>query len=160
MKLENGEKTIGMLIDYVVSEESSDKDKLLTELLSIRDRMSRDPRVVVEEVLDACGVPANILGYDYIVSCVLVLLEHPEFKGSVMKSVYPVVAKNHRSTVARVERCVRHAVQTTFARFSVNRVEVLGESWCSYFNNSAPTNTEFIYKVLAVTRRQMGVVYA
>ena len=102
-----------------------------------------DLTVVITEILHQIGVPAHIKGYRYVREAIKLTVENPEMLNSVTKILYPTVAKNFKSTSSRVERAIRHGIETAWDR---GDVDVLN----SYFGytiqsqRGKPTNSEFI----------------
>ena len=103
----------------------------------------RDLNVIITEILHQIGVPAHIKGYRYVREAIKLTVENPEMLNSVTKILYPTVAKNFKSTSSRVERAIRHGIETAWDR---GDVDVLN----SYFGytiqsqRGKPTNSEFI----------------
>ena len=103
----------------------------------------KDLNVIITEILHQIGVPAHIKGYRYVREAIRLTVETPEMLNSVTKILYPTVAKNFKSTSSRVERAIRHGIETAWDR---GDVDVLN----SYFGytiqsqRGKPTNSEFI----------------
>ncbi len=103
----------------------------------------QDLTVTITEILHHIGVPAHIKGYRYVREAIRLTVENPEMLNSVTKILYPTVAKNFKSTSSRVERAIRHGIETAWDR---GDVDVLN----SYFgytiqnDRGKPTNSEFI----------------
>lgn len=70
-------------------------------------------RAKIEDTLLAMGVPAGILGFNYIVDAIEVFNERGT-NISITKELYPAIAKKNSTTQSRVERAIRHAL--TIAR--------------------------------------------
>lgn len=67
-------------------------------------------REKIEDTLLAMGVPAGILGFNYIVDAIQIFDE----KGTdvqITKELYPAVAKKNNTTPSRAERAIRHAFE-------------------------------------------------
>lgn len=67
-------------------------------------------RAKIEDTLLAMGVPAGILGFNYIVDAIQIFDE----KGTdiqITKELYPAVAKKNNTTPSRAERAIRHAFE-------------------------------------------------
>lgn len=97
----------------------------------------------VTDVLHELGMPAHIIGYNYVRTAVALAYENPEWVHAITKALYPQVAKEYGTTPSRVERAIRHAVEVTWDR---GDLDVLKQ----YFGNTIslhkgkPTNSEFI----------------
>ena len=68
------------------------------------------------EFLREVGVPANIRGYDYLREAVNMVAADKSIIHSVTKILYPAVAEKFQTTPARVERAMRHGVETAWER--------------------------------------------
>ena len=102
-----------------------------------------DLEVMVTNVLHHVGVPANIQGFHYLRTAILLAIDNEDILNRITKELYPSVAKIHKTTATRVERSIRHGIETAWDR---GDVEVLA----SYFGYTVqsqkgkPTNSEFI----------------
>ena len=68
------------------------------------------------EFLREVGVPANIRGCDYLREAVNMVAADKSIIRSVTKILYPAVAEKFQTTPARVERAMRHDVETAWER--------------------------------------------
>ena len=103
----------------------------------------QDLTVTITEILHQIGVPAHIKGYRYVREAIKLTVENPEMLNSVTKILYPTVAKNFKSTSSRVERAIRHGIETAWDR---GDVDVLNSYFGYTIQNERgkPTNSEFI----------------
>lgn len=68
---------------------------------------------------------------------------------SITKELYPMVARRFGSTPSRVERCMRHAIETAFDRGDPGTIDVcFGWSVCP--NRGTPTVSEFVGRMARV----------
>lgn len=98
------------------------------------------------EMLQELGMPAHILGYDYVrYGIALACFDGTMF--AVTKKFYPTVASKYNTTGSKVERAIRHAIDTTWDRGNPDILD-------NYFGYSIspvkgkPTNSEFIAKIV------------
>lgn len=97
----------------------------------------------VAQLLAAIGVPTNLLGCGYLRTALQLLMEHPQMRRGLMRTLYPQVAKQHQVTPASVERAIRHTIIQTWARGGAERYrQLLGRMGSSV--GDRPTNSEFI----------------
>lgn len=99
--------------------------------------------VIISDTLCQIGVPAHIKGYHYARASIKLCIDDPELLSAVTKLLYPMVAKQFKTTASRVERAIRHAVEVAWSR---GDVDVLS-SYFGYTVNAQkgkPTNSEFI----------------
>ena len=62
------------------------------------------------------GIPAHLRGYYYLREAVLLAVSDMELVGSVTKLLYPVIARRYKTTLQRVERAIRNAVEVSWER--------------------------------------------
>ena len=95
------------------------------------------------EILTEVGFAAHLNGYHYSREAIILSVKDNEAVGSITKLIYPDIAKTHSSTVNRVERAIRTAIEYAW-KFGKR------ENHLRYFGNSKkarPTNSEFIAMV-------------
>lgn len=99
--------------------------------------------LLVSEILLQLGIPASQKGYRYLRTAILKSYFDSGVLESITGTLYPEIAKEHSSTAVRVERAIRHSIETAWQRASL---EALGE----YFGNNLqcrPTNSAFVATV-------------
>lgn len=116
----------------------------------------QDLNVTITEILHQIGVPAHIKGYRYVREAIKLTVENPEMLNSVTKILYPTVAKNFKSTSSRVERAIRHGIETAWDR---GDVDVLNSYFGYTIQNERgkPTNSEFIAMIADDIRLKRNV---
>ncbi len=108
-----------------------------------------DPAKVQQMVSDfmlELGVPAHLRGYYYLREAVMLSCEDMELVGSVTKLLYPVVAKKYHTTLQRVERAIRNAIEVSWERGNPAVFEELF-GYSKEDGSSRPTNSEYIARV-------------
>ncbi len=103
-----------------------------------------DPlNIHLAKIMRQIGVPANIKGYRYLCTAILLTVENPDIINSVTQVLYPSVAKKYATTTSRVECAIRHAIEVAWDRGDIATLN-------SYFgctiqnNRGKPTSSEFI----------------
>ena len=92
------------------------------------------------------GIPAHLRGYYYLREAVLLAVSDMELVGSVTKLLYPVIARRYKTTLQRVERAIRNAVEVSWERGNPEVFEDLfGFSWET--GAPRPTNSEYIARI-------------
>lgn len=97
----------------------------------------------VTGIIHEIGVPAHIKGYHYLREAIIISVNDMDILNAVTKGLYPSVARQFGTTPSRVERAIRHAIETAWSRGDV-------ETLNKYFgytiseNKGKPTNSEFI----------------
>lgn len=70
------------------------------------------------------GIPADVMGFPYLVESTRLVVEQPELLNALTKALYPAVAASFGTTPSKVERAMRHAIDAGWRR---GRVEALNE---------------------------------
>lgn len=97
----------------------------------------------IQKLLMQIGIPANMLGFSYIVTALELIALNPDYLNNITKGLYTDVAKKCSSTSARVERNIRHAIEIGFLKGNLEEIEKIFHS-SSYSNKGAPTNSKFL----------------
>ena len=101
------------------------------------------------------GIRSNIKGYNYIKTAITLAYNDSTILESVTKRLYPDIAKIYNTTASRVERAIRHAIETAWMNGNVDVInDIFGYSVCS--DKAKPTNSEFIAHV--VNAMQMNLI--
>ncbi len=74
------------------------------------------PDAAAADLIRRKGIPAQLKGYRYLKDAVMLAAEDAELLGAVTKELYPAVAKKNNTTASRVERNIRHAIETAWKR--------------------------------------------
>ena len=103
-------------------------------------------QISVTKILHELGVPSHIKGYQYIREGIMLIYDDPAMVGGITKELYPEVAKKYDTTVSRVERAIRHAIEVSWNRGNWQLMEdIFGHS--VDIDKAKPTNSEFIVTV-------------
>lgn len=103
-------------------------------------------QISITKILHELGVPSHIKGYQYIREGISIIYERPEVIGGITKELYPDIAKTFSTTVSRVERAIRHAIEVSWNRGNWDLMEeIFGHS--VDIDKAKPTNSEFIVTV-------------
>ena len=99
--------------------------------------------MVVTDIIHTIGIPAHIKGYHYLREAIMLAINDSEMLESVTKLLYPTVARKFDTSASRVERAIRHAIETAWDR---GDVDVLNKMFGYTINGGKgkPTNSEFI----------------
>lgn len=103
-------------------------------------------QISITKILHELGIPSHIKGYQYIRDGVSLIFENPEMIGGITKELYPELANKFDTTVSRVERAIRHAIEVSWNRGNWDLMEeIFGNS--VDIDRAKPTNSEFIVTV-------------
>lgn len=109
--------------------------------------------VQVTNVIHDIGVPAHIKGYQYLRDAIVMAVEDFNILNSITKILYPTIAKKYKTTPSRVERAIRHAIESAWARGNMQLIEEKFGYTISAAKGK-PTNSEFIALVADDIRLQ------
>ncbi len=106
-------------------------------------QMSDSIELMVTSIIHEIGVPAHIKGYHYLREAIILSVRDIEMINAITKELYPTVAKKFNTTASRVERAIRHAIETAWNR---GDLDTLNRFFGYTVSNTKgkPTNSEFI----------------
>lgn len=112
---------------------------------SSRQEENKDARleITVTDIIHQIGIPAHIKGYHYLRKAIILSIKEPEMLESITKLLYPTIAEAFNTSPSRVERAIRHAIETAWDR---GDVDVLNNmfGYTISVGKGKPTNSEFI----------------
>lgn len=115
-------------------------------------------QVSITKILHELGIPSHIKGYQYIREGIGIIYERPETIGGITKELYPELATKFDTTVSRVERAIRHAIEVSWNRGSWDLMEdIFGHS--VDIDKAKPTNSEFIVTIADKLRLEYHKVH-
>ena len=148
-------KTSELGIDYFILKpfELSDLERRIVNCVNTKvaagksiDVYHNNLQISITKILHELGVPSHIKGYQYIREGISIIYERPEVIGGITKELYPEIAKTFSTTVSRVERAIRHAIEVSWNRGNWDLMEeIFGHS--VDIDKAKPTNSEFIVTV-------------
>ena len=116
--------------------------------------------LMVTSIIHEIGVPAHIKGYHYLREAILLAVDDIDIINAITKILYPTVARKFQTTSSRVERAIRHAIETAWNR---GDLDTLNKFFGYTVSNTKgkPTNSEFIAMIadkLNLELKQQAVV--
>ena len=103
-------------------------------------------QISITKILHELGIPSHIKGYQYIREAIGIIYEHPETIGGITKELYPELENKFNTTVSRVERAIRHAIEVSWNRGNWTLMEeIFGHS--VDIDKAKPTNSEFVVTI-------------
>lgn len=111
--------------------------------LAVPNDSSSQIEIVVTDVLHQMGIPAHIKGYHYLREAIILSLGDEEMLESITKLLYPTIAERFDTTASRVERAIRHAIETAWDRGDIDVLNGMFGYTVSV-GKGKPTNSEFI----------------
>lgn len=120
--------------------ESFEENKKILEL------GNKDIQQAVSRLLHNLGMPSHIKGYQFIRSAIIMVYKDPKLIGGITKELYPDLSIKYNTSVSRVERAIRHAIEVSWLRGDIELMtEIFGNS--VDIDKSKPTNSEFIVTI-------------
>ena len=153
----NAPETIRKVSEYGVNYyilkpyELVDIENRILEVFELIDKKSinlyyNNLQISITKMLHELGMPSHIKGYQYIREGISMVYDKPEMVGGITKELYPDIATKFDTTVSRVERAIRHAIEVSWNRGNWDFMEeVFGHS--VDIDKAKPTNSEFIVTI-------------
>ena len=133
--------------------ELTDLEQRIVEVVNSKNKKGKqinikqnNLQISITKILHELGIPSHIKGYQYIREGIGIIYEHPETIGGITKELYPELADKFDTTVSRVERAIRHAIEVSWNRGDWDLMEeIFGHS--VDIDKAKPTNSEFIVTI-------------
>ena len=110
--------------------------------------------LLITKLLHELGIPSHIKGYQYIREAISLVYDKPHLVGGITKELYPEIGKKFNTSVSRVERAIRHAIEVSWNRGDYDLMEdIFGHS--VDIDKAKPTNSEFIVTIADKLRLDM-----
>lgn len=121
--------------------------------------LSNNIQISISKMLHELGMPSHIKGYQYIREAISMVYDNPLMVGGITKELYPELASRFDTTVSRVERAIRHAIEVSWNRGNWDFMEeVFGHS--VDIDKAKPTNSEFIVTLADKLRLEYARQYS
>jgi two-component system response regulator (stage 0 sporulation protein A) len=167
------EEKINIILSYIATDDEVERKKIqamAAEAVKDPDNTPEplDPKTIIQNPIDVeelilehlrnMGVPAHLVGHDYVMTAIKLGLTNSEYMKQVTGVLYPDIASQYNTTPTRVERAIRHAVEVAFNRGDWNYiVATFGNT--TNANKGKLTNSEFIAGSVRMIRSQMKRFY-
>ena len=103
-------------------------------------------KVKITSTLKKMGVPQHVYGWDYLVYAIELYTKDRNIIHAVTKELYPAIAIKFKTTPIRVERSIRHAIETSMSAVTPDVIEeVFGNS--IPLHKDKPCNSQYIATV-------------
>lgn len=112
---------------------------------------------IITSLIRQVSIKPNIKGYHYLRDAILLVLKDITFLSAITTKLYPNIAKKHNTTSQRVERAIRHAIESAWVN---GRVSVLDGLFGYTINEKKgkPTNGEFIAMIADKVRIEKSFI--
>jgi two-component system, response regulator, stage 0 sporulation protein A len=87
-------------------------------------------------MLTSFNIPKHICGYIFLREAILMLTENFDLRLGITKQLYPDIARKYNSTPSKVERDMRHAIESSWYKSYKPFFEIFGAD--------KPTNSQFV----------------
>ena len=121
-------------------EHDTERGKGESDQEEIVETVFRDLEGEVSVLLSRMGISASIKGYHFIRRAVIMAVEDQEVLVGITKGLYPDIAKLYKTTASKVERAIRHAIESAWKK---NGPQVYFEV-AGYLPSEKPTNGQLI----------------
>ena len=145
--------------------ELDDLEKRIIEIYNVKndtkilDFNHSNLQISITKILHELGIPSHIKGYQYIRDGISIIYNKPDVVGGITKELYPELADRYNTTISRVERAIRHAIEVSWNRGDLDIMEdIFGHS--VDIDKSKPTNSEFIVTIADKLRLEFAKVGA
>ena len=97
----------------------------------------------ISEILQEFKMPARIGGYKFLRDGIIMAIEKPESLELITKYIYLDIARKYNTTSSRVERAMRHAIESSWEKCSLQTIrKYFGPAMSN--SDKRPSNGNFI----------------
>jgi two-component system response regulator (stage 0 sporulation protein A) len=122
---------------------NNSKTNLRKSLVMKDSLLNNDLEIDITNIIHEIGVPAHIKGYQYLRDAITLVVKDMDYLSAVTKELYPTIANMNNTTSSRVERAIRHAIETAWNRGKLETLDALF-GYTVKMDKGKPTNSEFI----------------
>lgn len=143
--------SFGKPFEMILRFNPEQEESIVSASSDMKDHVSEVSEYDSEEYLEQIytkylirlGFKANLKGYNYSRRALLMIHEDPDCINYITKRLYPQLAKEFNTTSSRVERAIRHAIETAWENGDMELIEeIFGYTVSKH--KGKPTNSEFI----------------
>lgn len=160
----NLEQKIDLIMQYIAAEDPNEQHRLRDEIRNVLPSaepevhvdISDDDRMrdVIEDLFRELGAPCHLNGYDQTAYAIKLIISDSSYLCGISKRLYPDVAKHFDTTPTRVERNIRHLVESAWHRHDIeDAYRVFGNT--IDLSKGKPTNSEFVATCARIVKRRM-----
>ena len=167
----NEQETIRNISEYGVKYfvlKPFDLKELEKRVLDVTSNKNKENRILnlhenniqisITKILHELGIPSHIKGYQYIRYDINLVYDNQYLIGGITKELYPEIGIRYDTSVTRVERAIRHAIEVSWNRGDWDLMEeIFGHS--VDIDKAKPTNSEFIVTIADKLRMEMLKVH-
>ena len=158
--MNNLEKKLDALMRFAAAGDEQERMSAIQEIKLLIE-LGREPLYgemlerEIQKVLFELKSPDNLLGHQYIVKAVQMVINKPEYIGSITYVIYPRVALEFNTTPSRVEKRIRNVIEWVFNHAPYEALE-------KYFGGIVDsekgkvTNGQFIARLANVVKYRLA----
>lgn len=153
------ETKVNAIIDLLLATDDAEYFKARASLMELRNSAEETVFTSVDEKIEQflldVGVPANLSGYRYLTAAIEYCMNYLDNPPKMSGEIYPTIAKKFNSTASRVERSIRHAIETAWNRSDWSILS-------KHFGNTIspelgkPTNSEFLWRAAYIIHKTVS----
>jgi len=100
----------------------------------------------IQDTLLRIGIPCNLLGFVFLTRAIQSSIDDPLSLHHVVNGLYTNIANEYHSTPGRVERAMRHAIESAWTHGDLEYIEKLFKNSVNPLKGK-PTNMQFISRM-------------
>lgn len=127
-------------IHQLLAHEAPVREDVKESVIESVENPFEDLETEISVLLSRMGISASIKGYHFIRKAVMMAVEDQDVLVGITKGLYPDIAKMYKTTASKVERAIRHAIESIWKK---NGPQVYFEL-AGYMPIEKPTNGQFI----------------
>jgi two-component system response regulator (stage 0 sporulation protein A) len=117
---------------------------------------NQDLESEVSKIIESLNIPPHFKGYLYLRDAIILASQEPSLINEVTKKLYPLIAEQYQTTMHRVERAMRFAIETAWNKGDVQILHNLF-GYCVDDKKGKPTNASFIAKISDKIRLEKNI---
>lgn len=106
--------------------------------------------------LNKIGIPSNFKGHHYLIDAIILVIQDNSWVNGITKRLYPLIAKNRRTTPSLVERSIRYAIDKAWVTGRLSDLEELFPYTIDP-DKGKPTNSAFIAKLADIISYDLNI---
>jgi two-component system response regulator (stage 0 sporulation protein A) len=108
--------------------------------------VNKDLEKEVTNAILSLRIPPFFKGFAYLRDAIMLTVQNPNLIKEITKKLYPIIANRYNTTIYRVERAMRFAIETAWNKGNVELLHQLF-GYCIDDKKGKPTNASFIAKI-------------
>lgn len=152
--MDNMQQKIAAAMRLANARTEEEREAALKEVLRLLEATEPDLEDIIRGILLEIGAKDYLLGYSMAVEGIMIAMEDRKYQENIYTELYPKIAEAFDSTASRVERAIRHMIERTWLTGDMDAQHRLFGSAIDP-DKGKPTNTQFILRMVYITRQRM-----